>query len=178
MIGTIAALMAAQFSPFVLVDREDPITDKRQLALAVTTEDNLLVIGCSNPGDGQIFVRFIPDRYYGYDSDELLWEPNVVHRFGKDEPEKGNWEFYDDYIELGFLWSPNEKKARFLDSLAKNDRLILRHEARYGDMKTLVINYQLNNENLSTVITKCAPKRVTEYLREWRSPALQSSATE
>ncbi len=169
--------VAAQFSPFIVVDRADPITDERQLAIVTVADDNMLAIGCSEVGEGQIFIRFIPERYYGPGPDGIIWEPNLIYRFGREQPEKTEWYFSEDYIELGFLWSPNKAKAEFLHALSQNDRLVLRYEARQGDQETLVINYQLNNEQLSGIIRKCQPKRVTQYLEEWKSPALVPAAS-
>lgn len=169
--------MMAEISPFVLLDRKDPINDERELALAVISDENFLTVGCKNPGSGDIFVRFLPERYSGYAPDGLFWKPNLVYRFGGDEPQKTEWGFYDSYIELGFLWSPNKAKARFIDSLSRNDKLILRYEARPNEQKTIVINYELNNENLASLINICAPKKVIGYLQEWKSPALTLSQT-
>lgn len=168
----IAALLLAGFvtqSDFVLVDRPDPITQKRQLGLVASSDDGTLVVGCSSTGNHELFVRFSPKGYYGPGSKQLLWQPNAVYRFGNEVADSDLWTFNSDYIELGDIVGANTAKAQFLDRLARNNVLYIRYEARYGETRTASFLYNVSAEQLSYVVRTCDPKRVQEALRKMGS---------
>ncbi|WP_438730401.1 hypothetical protein ACR9YC_04410 [Parasphingorhabdus sp. DH2-15] len=161
-------------TPFALIDRNDPITGDRQLLYATSYDGNTLAIGCGEVGKQSIFIRLIPDRYYGPDPDGLIWEPNAVYRFRNDKkPDKDKWTFNSNYIQLGDLWGTNKAKAQFLDRLMKNDQVHIRYEARQGTVKTLTFNYSLSTEQLANVIRTCNPQRVQKYLKEFKTPGFE-----
>jgi hypothetical protein len=161
-----AIIALAAVSQFVLVDRKDPITDTRQIAYAATSENNVLAIGCSDADRDELFVRLVPDRYYGPDESAMLWEPNALYRFGDQKPNKDKWFFMKDSIELGFLFGEIKAKARFIDALSKSSVLHIRYEAEYGETETVSFLYEISKEQLSFVLKTCNPKKVNKLLRE------------
>jgi hypothetical protein len=168
MIFELLALAAVQ-SEFLLVDRADPITEKRQVALATSADENMLIIGCSSVGARELFIRFTPKSYYGPARDELFWKPNVIYRFGNEKADSDLWTFYSDYIELGDIFGTNLAKAQFLDRLAKNSVLHIRYEARQGSPQTVSFLYSISSDQLAFVVRTCDPKRVQEALRKMGS---------
>ncbi len=160
-------LLIALQTGFTLVDREDPITQERQLAYIAASGDSALAIGCSRAGSSrEIFIRLLPERYHGPGPNALLWQPNAVYRFENGQPNNTEWYFDRNFLELGGIFGNNRAKAEFINALAQNRVLHVRYEATMGDVRTVTFNYAADLTELSQLIRTCNPRRVQQHLRE------------
>ena len=76
-------VMLVGLSAFAMIDRPDPITQQRQLAIATEADSNVLMIGCAKPHTINIMLK--PYRYRRARS-TLLFQPHAAYRFENGPP--------------------------------------------------------------------------------------------
>lgn len=163
--------MISAIAPFVSTVVSDPIEGTEFVAFGTANDDLTLLLGCPK-GSNSLTIRVTPERYYGAQQPFLLWEPSADSRFSQSKPMRSHWRFDQKGLEFDdLLGGGNERKAKFIDQLVRDNSFSIRYEAVRGQVETLTINYSIDATELAGFLGKCDPKRVNQYLREWGSPA-------
>ena len=158
-----------------VVASTDPITDETRVAYGVLNDaGDALFAGCPKEGGGQFDVWIIPRGYTESVQQGLFNRPSAVYRFDDRKPVEGGrlWSFGDGKIGyMGEGLGMVKQTARFVDDLARSSRLVFRWESPPYEQGTAVFDLSGSAEGLREAVARCAPKRLTTYLREWGSPA-------
>lgn len=166
-------LLAALVSPFVLVDRNDPITLERQAIYGTEFEGNTIGLVC-RPAKSEIQIIFIPRAYYKPDDLSMFFDARADSRFGAQaKAEKDAWYFDDGamfYVSSKVLGNI-DAVANFIDQLAKDNEFNIRIALAPDDVRTTTLNYRIDQTALKDFIGTCGPKRVIAKLRAMGSPA-------
>lgn len=161
-------------APFVSTTITDPVYGGKTSVFAASDEGNTLLLSCTEKSNS-LEIHFAPARYYLRSPllRPLLWSPRADSRFSKaEEPMRDTWLFEEKGITFDDVsFGGNERKARFLDQMARDTSFSIRYEASPGEVTTSTITYSIDPEELGRFLAKCDPKRVNRYLREWGSPA-------
>lgn len=164
------ALLAA--TPFVLVERADPITLERQALFGTETEGNIFGLAC-RPEKHELGILVLPQAYYKPGFVPLIFEASGDSRFGSQPaPEKGVWYFDDTrmaYAPKGFKVA--EPMARFIDAMAKDHEFNIRFSLSPSDIRTITFRYSIDVAALRQFLGNCGAKKVNAKLAEMGSPA-------
>lgn len=158
---------------FQLLERSDPITLDRQAIYGTADGGNTFGLVC-RPGKGEISAIFIPKGYYMPENSSTFFDPKASSRFGnQSEAENDAWYFDEgsmSYISSN-LFKMLDRTARFIDLMAKDGEFNIRFMLAPSDVRTVTINYSLDQSTLRRFVQTCGPKKVIAKLREMKSPA-------
>ncbi|MXP24841.1 hypothetical protein GRI39_02110 [Altererythrobacter indicus] len=170
MIPAIYAL--AVFSSSVIAD---PITQDKLAVFIAGENGSSLALKCT-PGEGDLEIVFMPRRYYS--NDLWLLQRRAESRFSiQSKPDRGQWQYSKTYI----IWAGmpfNQRKAEFLDNLARSNAFHIRYEPSRYENETFSMSYHIDTGELQNFISKCNPARVIEYLQKMGSPAAPKGSAE
>lgn len=151
MLGLIFSLtaMTAQIGTFTFAHQQDPVTDATQAGIVLTSDRDVLMIGCNKTEENRIRITFDPRRSIKV---EPLLTQFVTIRFDQGKPELGGWNITR---EVAFIRDPKRVNG-FVRQLVKAEKVVIRVAGADGQYIDGVFQITSAREALAKLSSACA----------------------